>query len=358
MVRLDGMNTAPHMRGGHFTRAVIALAKGGGKFGEAARFAAERWGADSQPARILRAAVGAGTLGDDDWGGSLVGAWQNAVREYFDLVAETSIAGRLTNLRRVPLRVRVVNAASGAGAYWIGEGAPAPISKLEFAAETLAPLKVAALCVLTEELLDATDTDPSAETAIRDELVRVTRQALDSAFIDPSNAGAAGEMPASVTNGVSPITSTGDPKTDLAALVASFAGDLETASLIMRPSIAVSMASADYPNVGARGGELAGIPVLTSRLAPAGTIVLVDGSGVAIGEAGADVRVSRQATIEMLDDSLVQDATDGTGTSLVSLWQANAVGILAIRTVNWAVGRPGSVAMLSDVDYAPAETGT
>ncbi|WP_245495942.1 phage major capsid protein [Rhizobium ruizarguesonis] len=321
----------------------LAKALGDGDDFNAAGIAEARWGASSAPARILRA-VGAGTYAD------MGGEFRAAVTEFFSVVGQLSVLGRLAGIRRVPLRTRMLTATSGVSSYWVEEGRPKPVSKMAFTSDSLASLKVASLAVITEEL--ATSSDPAAEIVIRRDMMRSMAEAIDAALLDPANAGSAAS-PASITNGVTPISAGTDPAADLRLLIENFAGDLESAIFIMMPSVAVSLASADRPGIGLRGGELLGAPAVTSRSAPAGAIILADVSALALGEGASEIRTSRAATIEMLDADLVQDATTGTGTSTVSLWQCNALGILSEREMNWEVQRAGAVSMIAGADYAP-----
>jgi hypothetical protein len=64
------------------------------------------------------------------------------------------------------------------------------------------------------------------------------------------------------------------------------------------------------------------------------------------------VDASDQASLEMLDSSMVQDGTAGTGTSLVSLWQNGLVGILAQREITWKLRRSTAVQYISPAAYA------
>src|SRR3546814_12046862 len=65
--------------------------------------------------------------------------------------------------------------------------------------------KVAAISVLTDELIRFSD--PSAENYVRDALADVLVARMDTDFIDPAFAGSANVSPASITNGVTPTTS-------------------------------------------------------------------------------------------------------------------------------------------------------
>jgi HK97 family phage major capsid protein len=71
-------------------------------------------------------------------------------------------------------------------AYWVGEGAPKPVSAAAFATTTMSFAKVADLVVLTDELIRYSS--PSAEELIRNDLTAQIAQFLDVAFIDPSKA--------------------------------------------------------------------------------------------------------------------------------------------------------------------------
>ncbi|MGN7878566.1 phage major capsid family protein [Ensifer sp. 22460] len=330
-------------KGLNFTRMALAKALGDGDDLNAAGIAEARWGASSAPARILRA-VGAGTFAD------MGNEFRAAAVEFFSLVEQLSVLGRLAGTRRVPLRTRMLTATSGASSYWVQEGKPKPVSKMAFTSGSLASLKVASLAVITEEL--ATSSDPAAEGVIRRDMLRSMAETIDVTLLDPANAGSAAS-PASITNGVVPISAGGDPAADLRLLIENFTGDLESAIFITTPSVAASLASADRPGIGLRGGELLGAPAVASRSAPADSIILVDTSALALGEGAAEVRTSRNGTIEMLDADLVQDATTGTGTSMVSLWQCNALGILSEREMNWELQRAGAVSMITGADYAP-----
>ncbi len=328
-------------RGSAFTRFAMALAITKGDLSDAAEVAAGRWGPMSPAARVAKDVVGAGQLSgaSGTWGSELAGGDLSAASmEFFNLVAERSIIGRMAGLRRMPLLTRAISVIGGSTSHWVGGGKPKPISALLFGDTLLPPRKVIALTVVTRELLESSD--PAAEGVIRNDLIRAVVDALDVAFADPANAGVADVMPPSITNGVT-------PSADIQALIRDFSGDLSAAVLLMNPATAVSLSSATNPNIGARGGELVGVPVVTARSVAEGDIALVDPTGIALGEGHAAVRVTTEATVEMLDSSLQQDATDGTGTSLVSLWQSNAVGILAERAINWQTVRPGSVGYIA-----------
>jgi HK97 family phage major capsid protein len=329
----SAVSTAP--RGLSFVRAAIATAVAPDEPLAAQKYAEARWGVMSVPSLMVKAAVSAG--GTDTWGEDISSV--SAVREFFEAVSERSIVGKLAGLRRPPLNVRTVVSTSSSTAFWVGQGAPKPPSKLAFSADVLAPLKVAGLTVVTNEVLRSSD--PAAERVIRADMLAAVSRAIDEAFIDETNAGEAGVQPAAVNYGVTPVAGTGDLADDLQLMLASFGGNLEAAYFIAHPVLYASLSGADYPGIGARGGVLVGVPTIASSACSPDVLTLIDPTGIAYGKGRAEVRTGKHATVQMLDNP----ATGATNT--VSLFQTNSVGLLAETEVNWAVVRPGSVAVLT-----------
>jgi hypothetical protein len=71
------------------------------------------------------------------------------------------------------------------------------------------------------------DSSPSAETLLRDELAAALRERMDIDFLDPAKTAVADVSPASITNGLTPLTSDGNDvasiREDVRQLVAAFA---------------------------------------------------------------------------------------------------------------------------------------
>ncbi|MFC2952310.1 phage major capsid protein [Marinicaulis aureus] len=304
------------------------------------------WGEDSEPAIFIKAAVSAANTQDSDWAGSVAG---EVGYEFIEVVRERSITGQL-QMRAAPLSTRLTSMSTGTSAYWRGEARPAPVTSGVFTNSGLPPLGLSALAVISKELLKFGAAN--SELWIRSELVRASVALLDSTFMSTASA-VADVSPAGVLQGVSGIAATTDVAYDLRELVETFAGDLTTASVVMRPHIAAALNSFEHPNIGARGGEILGLPVITSRYVPDETISLIDGEGIAFGDDGVTIDIAEHASVEMLDSGLEQDGTDGTGATtagMVSLWQSDNVGILVTRRINWAKMRP-CVAWLDNVEY-------
>jgi hypothetical protein len=108
-----------------------------------------------------------------------------------------------------------------------------------------------------------------------------------------------------------------------------------------------------YPGIGAKGGVLLGLPVITSANVPVRAvtgdpsyIVLLDASAVALADDGESrLNVSLNASVQ-LDDAAAPGAQN-----LASLWQLGLLGIRAERIVNWKLRRAGFVQVLDGVTY-------
>lgn len=282
-------------------------------------------------------------------------------REFSEYVRPSTLIGRLRGFRRVPLRTRLLNGTGGTTANWVGETQLKPVSAGAFDSLQLDPLKVVGVAVVTQELLRMSS--PDADNILQNDLRDAVAMAADVAFVDPDNAGTPGVTPPSISNGVTPIPSSGSDaeaiQTDIKAAIGQLvaAGStLVNAVWIMSPRVAVALNLKGFgmgsaAGINALGGELAGLPVYTSEhVLPGATgdyIVLVDLSKVAIGDDGdSDVEVNTQGAVQM-SDTPVNDAS----AVLISLWQANCAAIKAERYLNWKLLRAGFVAVISGVDY-------
>lgn len=348
-------------RGRTFTRMVKSLAIARGVPASAISYAqAQNWLDAPAVVTSLKAAVTATTTSDQAQGSP-------AAFDFAEYIRPQTILGKLAGLRRVPSRTRLIAAVAGSTAYWSGEAQPRPISRVTFEGETLEPLAVVALLVCTMELLRASS--PSAESTLTRDLAAAAVAAMDLAFIDPSNAGSAGVKPASITNGVTPLTSTGsslaqiDSDLDRMISALSTAGsDLELAAWVMRPRTALYLArlrgtggALAHPGMTAKGGVLLGLPVVTSAHVPVEvgspgdgdtSITLLDPSQILVAD-------DDEGSVQMSDKGAVQMESEpgGGAQSLVSLWQSDSAALKAVRYANWKRCRDGMAQVLTVVQY-------
>jgi HK97 family phage major capsid protein len=325
---------------------------------------------------IEKAEVPAGSTVADSWAEDLVGDTTSAFADFVAYLRPMTILGKfgtggIPSLRTVPFRVPLVSQTAGGEGYWVGEGKGKPLTSFDFSRTTMEPLKVANICVLTEEVIR--DSSPSAEAIVRDQLVEALKARLDIDFINPAKTAVNGVSPASITNGAphGAASGTGDAD-DVRADIRSLLGEYVAANnppttgvLIMRSDTALALSmmvnalgQSEFNGIGMNGGTLLGIPVITSQHVPSGVVAMINAADVYLAdEGGFRLDMSREASLEMLDGSLTMDAigvVPGTAASMVNLWQTNCVGFLAERTINWARRRTGSVAYLTSVAWGGA----
>ncbi|QHE86516.1 phage major capsid protein [Hydrogenophaga sp. BPS33] len=303
-------------------------------------FARTRWG-EGLAADVTKAAVSA--MGTVDTGLD--------AREFFGLARDESVLGRMEGLRRVPFVTRMLAVQAGARGYWVSQGKSKPLSRATLAGSSLDPLKVAAIIVTTKEMLLANE--PGLEATLQDDLLRAVTVVMDEALLDPDNAGVAGEVPASIAFGATQLSATTDFGADLKAMIQAFRGDLASAYFVTDPATATGIATMTdaggrylFPGIGPRGGELLGIPVLTSRADTASTsgstLTLIDPTGIAAALGAFSVDSAGEVTLQMSDDP--NDA--GSPVLPVSMWQTNSVAMRVELAANWSRQRPGAVVVL------------
>ena len=96
----------------------------------------------------------------------------------------------------VPFNGQVPVQTAGGTYAWIGQGAPTPVTKSDFASVTVAGAKAGGIVVLTEELVEAARESPSALAVMREEMINgVGSNFLMGSLIDPAIAAVADVSP-------------------------------------------------------------------------------------------------------------------------------------------------------------------
>ncbi len=351
--------TATGTPGLTWARFVKAYAVAGGDFLSASAFAAgqAQWYGGDKIVGALKGAVSAQSRGDSNIAYPIATDLANWLRG-------RTVLGQAAGLRRVPPYVRMVDVTSPSSAGgFIAEGAAIPVTSLDVAGTTLAPMKSASIAVISSELARAPGL--SAETTIRDEVGASIIHGEDVALLDPVNAGVPDVSPASITYNATAHSSSGVTASaidaDLQAMIRTLTDaemPLDTAVWVMHPQGAAYLAglrSGDtlaFPGMTARGGMLLGLPVLTSKACAASGspgerfVALFEAAAIAVADDnGFDISLAQQAALQ-LDDA----PADGEQ-QLVSLWQHNLIGIRVIHRINWAVRRAGAVTVLRDCNW-------
>lgn len=337
-------------KGTGFTRFAMALAASKGNLLQA-EILANRWKDTPEVGQVLKAAVAEGTTSDATWAGPLV-QYQDLVGEFIDLLRPATILGRMDQLRRVPFNVRIPRQTAGTTGGFVGEGAPAPVQKLDFDNITIPWAKASTIVVITAEL--AKLSNPSAEALVRQDLIDGISSFLDKRLLDPAYPGVANVSPASLTNGVTPRQASGATLAaiddDVGYLMAQFANNelsLATGAWVMSAQLAITLSlmrtnqdTPAFPGLSLRGGTFYGLPVLVSNnVAPSGSpgdqhLILVDQREVLLADDGQMMLdVSTEASVQM------DDAPSAGAQSLVSLWQNGLLGVKVDRFIYWAKRR-------------------
>ena len=323
---------------------------------------------------LMKATVEAGTTLDATWAAPLV-QYQNFAGDFVEYLRPRTILGQfgtgnIPSLNRIPFNVRIAGQTSGGQAYWVGEGAPKPLTAFDFNDTELRWNKIATIAVLTNELIRFSD--PSAERLVRDGLAAAVIERADIDFVDPAKAAVANVSPASITNGIAGIPSSGntaeDVRADVAALWAPFIAarnaprnavylmDSTTAlalSLMLNP-----LGQAEFPGLNLNGGTFLGVPVIVSDYLPVdsggGMVILLNASDIWLADDGqVTIDSSREASLQMLDNPTNHSGT-GTPTTMVSMFQTNSTAFLAERFINWQRRRVSAVAWLDNVNWGTA----
>ena len=290
--------------------------------------------------------------------------------ELIEYLWHRTIVGRIQGLRRVPFNIKVPRQTSVASVSWVGEAAPKPLSAFALDTVSLGYYKIAGIVALTDEIVKFSS--PAAEAMVRDELANAIVTLMDHDFIDPEKAAVAGVSPASITNGVTPITATGTAYSnfaaDMGAALANFdAARIDTSSLaiVMSSRIARSLGlmlnslgQPLFPTMSATGGTAMGYQVVVSgNVDPTGdvaangdNIIFIKPDEIFLADDGnVSIDISREASVQM--DSAPDNPAVAT-TITISAFQHNLALIRAERYCNWLKRRAQAVQYISGAKYA------
>jgi len=339
-----------------YTRGIMALARSNFNRHEAAELASRQWTDTPEVALWLKAAVPPATTQDPAWAGVLV-ATDAISKEFVDLLRPATALGKIA-FQRVPFGVAVPILTNGGIYGWTGEGHPKKVTKLGFATDKLPVTKATGIIVLTDEIVRSSS--PDAETICRNAMIKGIAAFLDQQLLDPANAPVVNVSPGSITNGTTPIVSTGNPLADIHAIISAMSAanvPLGGLTLIMSETNALTLGmvqnpggSAQFPSVAASGGSVNGIKVVTTNVV-GGNVIGVQPDYVIYSDyGGVQIDMSRDATLQM--DDAPMHPTDAT-TVWTNLFQNNLVALRAEQFVGWKRIVLAAVKYVSGATYAP-----
>jgi HK97 family phage major capsid protein len=257
---------------------------------------------------------------------------------FADSLRAASVVGRLATTP-TPFGIFPFISARTRGAF-VAERAVIPVSASSIEIVALDRLKIAALVVVTNELLNHSQ----AETILDRELRAGLVEGADFALLDGAP-GVAEERPASVLYGATAVDASGAATAEdfdgvLNDLLAAAAGaNLATCAFVGSLSIALALSQLRkgderaFPNLSALGGQIAGLPLLVSESAPAAQLALIDGREVLLAQdAGVELSTSEHA--------LIDQSSAPAGTTRVSMFQTESTALRAVWRINWKLRRP------------------
>lgn len=352
----------PDFEGQNYTRIVIAKTLGHLEQKNPIAIAQQRWGkTNPHLVDVIKADVAGHGSGTGEAGAELV-SQDSYAGDFQEFLYARTVYNQLP-LREVPANITIKGQDGAATGYWVGESKTVPVSKADFNDVTLSPLKVAALAVISKELMR--DSSPSAEMLVRDALVEAAAQRIDQTFIS-TNAAVSGSTPAGILNNISATLSAGTDgdavRNDIKEMLYRFITAKNSGGLyhVMNPMLATSLQllrnaldQMDFPDVNENGGTILGRPVVTGDNVNSNYHIMLKPSDIyRIGMGSMETYVSDQASIEMANNPGQDTDTPTAATGkVVSMFQTESVAIKVVQSMNFARRRDSAVAWISDADY-------
>jgi hypothetical protein len=249
--------------------------------------------------------------------------------------------------RRVPFRVHVGAVTVGASGSTIPQASAKPISRLTLTGTVIDEIKVICIMTFTQELVRF-GSGPAGDL-FGQELSAAIAVQTDSEFIAQLLAGATSFS----SNGVTAEHA----RVDLRGLSnAVITGVRSQLFLIVPSAIAKAWAflhtntgDAAFKDAKWNGGNIGGVPILVSDGVPSGNIILADASQIAAASEGITLDSSKDATIQL--DSAPDSPVSGS-TNIMSLYQANMVGLRAERYIGVEKLTSTGVAVVTGANYS------
>jgi HK97 family phage major capsid protein len=299
-------------------------------------------------ALTTKANVNAGTTSDSTWGGGLVGEDQLA-GAFQVFMRRSSVIDRVwADATKVGLNTYGALMTAGASGAEVSEGSGKPLQQLSFTEISFSPTKVSAALAMTEELVRGS----GAVAQIQTEMRNAVRDASDTAFLADLIALAyvgnsqGNDDYASIAQDIRELLNAVDW------------GDGSSLYLVCKPRQAAhlsSLAFAGGHTMPPTGGTFMGIPVVVTTNLPDDRLMLVNASSLVMAMTDIEVRVSRQADMNMAD-STSQSSASVAGTNMVSAFQTNSVFAICERSFGVMQGNRKSVAVLDNAVFGNADS--
>lgn len=271
---------------------------------------------------------------------------------FVDSYRSRRLLPQLPGKTSVPPSVLVPIGVTDVVAGFVTEGGPIPCVPLAYNRAMLQYAKIGIIVPISNELARL-----GATSSFNNDLVQSLSEGENDILLGTQAATEFGE-PEGMLHNIG-ATGGGSPATLMGDMYAVWTGVRDGNPLApawtVSPRGAAYLASLNvegtplFPDISpATGGTIWKVPVILSRSA-GNRLILMDGASVVYTDGGLTIERSRQASIQ-------QDSAPGSGAQqLVSLWQANATALLAVRYISWTFAHGDRAAYLElPIDNSPA----
>jgi hypothetical protein len=293
---------------------------------------------------VARAATAPAMTTVPGWAAELA---QRIVTDALTALGPVSAAAQLLKLGLVLSfdRHAIINApgftAAGGSAGFVQEGMPIPVRQLAAVGAQLLPYKLAAIAVLTREMVESSN----AEQMIGDVLIRSEGIALDAALFDNNPATAA--RPAGLRNGITALTASANTDAfgaffeDISTVVNSVAPVGGPIVLITSAGRAASMESRPL------GGAGSIIRVLATTAVGNDMVAVAPAGVVAAFSPDPEIETANAGTLHM-SDAPGQIVNGGAPAApQKSLMQTDSIALKTRWPMSWALRSPLACAWLT-----------
>jgi hypothetical protein len=301
------------------------------------------FGEDRGVQTILRAASNPAMTTTAGWAAELAHVMNYFLASLVGVSAAVELLGRGMRLRFDGAgTLSLPSIAVGAGAGFVGQGAPIPVVQFPTSAGVkLEDHKIALITSLTREMVESS----SAESILRTTIAESASLGLDIALLS-TTAGTV-DRPPGLLNGVTPLTpSTTTPLSDamvadlsaLGGAVARVAGNEIIFVCAPEQALAVKLRSPNFP-----------FSILASRALPAKSVVAVAAAALASAfDAMPEITATRES--ELVMDDAAPGAPGGTQPTM-TLYQGDRIALRMRTRATWALRAQNAIAYMTAVSW-------
>lgn len=243
--------------------------------------------------------------------------------------------------RKAALRSPVAVAAGPLTGSVVPEGGQAPVSKFSLDASALEPRKAMALAVISNTALASPFGPENLSVELKNAVILATDGALISLISEAADTieSASADVVEDLQGLLEGVVQTGHEKLFWVCSPGT--------ATILSTMRAAEGGALLFPQMSATGGTLLGVTCLVSAAAQ-DSLLLLDASALCTADDSVQISLSDQAPLSMVGEPSSSDDPE----TLVSLFQADSTGVLAVRHFGVKLARTSGAATLTGVSAA------